>query len=83
MNNKHIEISGSGAYNGTYKRRRLLISRSDEERRGERSALGPEADPAVFCPAVSPAVCHGTSIWRLKCGGCYLSWSAGKGVYRK
>lgn len=33
MNNKHIEIVKPAPYNGTYKRRRFLISESDRGRR--------------------------------------------------
>ena len=33
MNNKHIENAKTAPYNGTYKRRHLLISKSDNERR--------------------------------------------------
>ncbi len=33
MNNKHIEIAADGPYNGTYKRRHCLISKSDDEGR--------------------------------------------------
>lgn len=33
MNNKHIEIAKPAPYNGTYKRRHLLISKSENGRR--------------------------------------------------
>ena len=33
INNKHIEIAEGPAYNGTYKRRHLLISKSENGRR--------------------------------------------------
>ena len=36
MNNKHIEIVKTAPYNGTYKRRHLLISKSDNEGRRRR-----------------------------------------------
>ena len=48
INNKHIEIAEGPAYNGTYKRRHLLISKSDSERRSVRKPGSPEADAAVF-----------------------------------
>lgn len=66
MNNKHIENGRADSYNGTYKRRHLLINESQTEGGGYVNDNGLKRMLLSFAlPAGHPetTVCHDASFW--------------------